>query len=58
MVAEARATRSLSAPDGTAVPSAALQQAWLTAITDLFGLVVPTADALGASAATIATHEC
>ncbi|MER5392513.1 isochorismatase family protein [Saccharopolyspora sp. NPDC002686] len=48
VVADATATRSLSAPDGTAVPSAALQQAALTTITDLFGVVVHTADALGA----------
>ncbi|MDA3630876.1 cysteine hydrolase family protein [Saccharopolyspora sp. WRP15-2] len=48
VVADATATRSLSAPDGTGVPSAALQQAALTTITDLFGVVVPTADALGA----------
>ncbi|MEV7612558.1 isochorismatase family protein [Streptomyces sp. NPDC089799] len=46
VVADATATRSLAAPDGSAVPAAALQTAALTAITDVFGLVVPTADSL------------
>ncbi|MDA3644787.1 isochorismatase family protein [Saccharopolyspora indica] len=46
VVAEATATRSLPAPDGTALPSAALHEAALTTITDLFGLVVPEVDAL------------
>ncbi|MEU9099862.1 cysteine hydrolase family protein [Streptomyces sp. NPDC048361] len=48
VVAEATATRSLAAPDGTVLPAAALQQAALTMITDLFGTVVPTVDALPA----------
>lgn len=43
VVAEATATRPLTAPDGTLVPAATLQAAALTAITDLFGTVVPTA---------------
>ncbi|EFL17796.1 conserved hypothetical protein [Streptomyces sp. C] len=41
VVAGATATRSLAAPDGTALPAAALQAAALTTITDLFGVVVP-----------------
>lgn len=48
VVAEATATRSLTAPDGTVLPAAALQTAALTAITDLFGTVVPTVDAIPA----------
>ncbi|MEV5239548.1 isochorismatase family protein [Streptomyces cinnamoneus] len=48
VVAEATATRTLSAPDGTPLPAAALQVAALTTITDLFGTVVPTVDALPA----------
>ncbi|GAA2814111.1 hypothetical protein [Saccharopolyspora taberi] len=47
VVAEATATRPLTAPDGGEVPATALQSAALTTITDLFGLVVPTADDLG-----------
>lgn len=47
-VAEATATRSLTAPDGTVLPAAALQTAALTTITDLFGTVVPTVDAIPA----------
>ncbi|KIF06968.1 isochorismatase [Streptomyces sp. RSD-27] len=43
VVAEATATRALTAPDGTVQPAAALQAAALTTITDLFGVVVPTA---------------
>ncbi|MEU1816964.1 isochorismatase family protein [Streptomyces roseifaciens] len=48
VVAEATATRALTAPDGAVLPAAALQTAALTAITDLFGIVVPTVDALPA----------
>lgn len=48
VVAETTATRALTAPDGTVLPAAALQAAALTAITDLFGVVVPTVDALPA----------
>ena len=46
VVAEATATRSLPAPDGTALPAATLQAAALTTIGDLFGVVAPTVDAL------------
>lgn len=46
VVAEATATRALTAPDGTVLPAATLQAAALTTITDLFGTVVPTVDAL------------
>lgn len=46
VVAEATATRSLTAPDGTEVTAAALHLAALTTIQDLFGVVVPTVDAL------------
>ncbi|WP_374224510.1 isochorismatase family protein [Streptomyces sp. ISL-94] len=46
VVADTTATRALAAPDGTVLPAAALQAAALTTVTDLFGLVVPTADAL------------
>ncbi|WP_371677347.1 isochorismatase family protein [Streptomyces sp. NBC_01276] len=42
VVAEATATRSLAAPDGTVLPAAALQAAALTTIADVFGVVVPT----------------
>lgn len=48
VVAEATATRALTAPDGTVLPAAALQSAALTTITDLFGTVVPTVEALPA----------
>lgn len=48
VVAEATATRSLTAPDGTVLPAAALQTAALTTITDLFGTVVPTVDGIPA----------
>ncbi|MEU0934946.1 isochorismatase family protein [Embleya sp. NPDC005971] len=48
VVAEATATRALAAPDGTVLPAAGLQAAALTTITDLFGVVVPTVDALPA----------
>ncbi|NUP49362.1 MAG: isochorismatase family protein [Catenulispora sp.] len=46
VVAEASATRALAAPDGTVLPAAALHNAALTTIGDLFGVVVPTVDAL------------
>ncbi|WP_327279956.1 MULTISPECIES: isochorismatase family protein [unclassified Streptomyces] len=46
VVAEATATRALTAPDGTPVPAAALQSASLTTIVDLFGTVAPTVEAL------------
>ncbi|MEU3737788.1 MULTISPECIES: cysteine hydrolase family protein [unclassified Streptomyces] len=48
VVAEATATRALAAPDGTVLPAAALQTAALTTITDLFGTVVATVDAIPA----------
>ncbi|WP_406412259.1 isochorismatase family protein [Streptomyces halstedii] len=48
VVAEATATRSLTAPDGTVLSAAALQAAALTGITDLFGTVAPTVEALPA----------
>ncbi|MEV6686396.1 isochorismatase family protein [Streptomyces sp. NPDC051130] len=41
VVAEATATRALTAPDGTVLPAAALQTAALTTIADLFGVVAP-----------------
>ncbi|MFJ6408652.1 isochorismatase family protein [Streptomyces hydrogenans] len=43
VVAEATATRSLTAPDGTVVPAAELKRAALTGLTDVFAVVVPTA---------------
>ncbi|AVH23804.1 cysteine hydrolase family protein [Nocardia cyriacigeorgica] len=46
VIAEASATRALTGPDGTVVPAATLHTAALTTVTDLFGLVVPTVDAL------------
>lgn len=48
VIAEATATRSLTSPDGTVLPAAALKTAALTTITDLFGTVVPTVDAIPA----------
>ncbi|MGW5865229.1 isochorismatase family protein [Streptomyces sp. NPDC055239] len=48
VIAEATATRALTTPDGTVLPAAALQTAALTTITDLFGTVVPTVDAIPA----------
>ncbi|MBT2382190.1 isochorismatase family protein [Streptomyces sp. ISL-11] len=48
VVAEATATRSLAAPDGTVVHAAALKAGALTTITDLFGTVTPTVDDLPA----------
>ncbi|KAA2262565.1 isochorismatase family protein [Solihabitans fulvus] len=46
VVAEATATRPLTAPDGTVLPSAALHAAALTTIGDLFGTIAPTVDDL------------
>lgn len=46
VVADATATRSLPGPDGTPQPANALQSAALTTIADLFGVVVPDAEAL------------
>ncbi|MEV6774661.1 isochorismatase family protein [Streptomyces syringium] len=46
VVAEATATRALTAPDGNVLPAATLQSAALTTITDLFGTVAPTVDSL------------
>ncbi|MCJ1676397.1 isochorismatase family protein [Streptomyces sp. APSN-46.1] len=48
VVAETTATRTLTAPDGTVLPATALRTAALTTITDVFGFVVPTVDALPA----------
>lgn len=48
VVADTTATRPLTSPDGTVLPAAALHQAALTTVTDLFGTVVPTADDLRA----------
>ncbi|AYV25779.1 isochorismatase family protein [Streptomyces sp. CJ_13] len=48
VVAEATATRPLTAPDGTVVTAAALQTAALTTIGDLFGPIAPTVGDLGA----------
>ncbi|MEV7374781.1 isochorismatase family protein [Streptomyces sp. NPDC090301] len=46
VVAEATATRSLAAPDGTVTAAEALQAASLTTVTDLFGTVARTVDEL------------
>lgn len=46
VVADATATRPLTAPDGTVLPAATLQAAALTTIGDLFATVAPTADDL------------
>ncbi|MEF9885877.1 isochorismatase family protein [Streptomyces sp. P9-A4] len=46
VVAEATATRTLEAPDGTVVTSDALQAAGLTTVADLFGMVARTVDEL------------
>ncbi|MGW4468796.1 cysteine hydrolase family protein [Nonomuraea sp. NPDC004354] len=46
VVADACATRPLSGPGGAPLSAAALHAAALTTIGDLFGVVVPTADAL------------
>ncbi|MFJ5234424.1 isochorismatase family protein [Kitasatospora sp. NPDC088391] len=43
VVAEGCATRALPGPDGTTVPAAALHEAALTTVGDLFGTVVRTA---------------
>ncbi|GAA0488585.1 isochorismatase family protein [Streptomyces sp. NPDC046215] len=48
VVAEATATRSLTAPDGTVLPASTLKTAALTTVTDLFGVVAPTVDAIPA----------
>ncbi|WP_069885874.1 isochorismatase family protein [Streptomyces luteocolor] len=48
VVAEATATRALTAPDGAVVSADTLQAAALTTITDRFGPVVATVDALPA----------
>ncbi|MFI5669557.1 isochorismatase family protein [Streptomyces sp. NPDC051704] len=48
VVAEATATRTLTAPDGTLIPAAALQAASLTTLADLFAPVAPTVDSLPA----------
>ncbi|GAA4840196.1 isochorismatase family protein [Kitasatospora terrestris] len=46
VVADATATRPLTAPDGSTVSAAALQAAALTTVADLFGVVVPGVDTL------------
>jgi nicotinamidase-related amidase len=46
VVADACATRPLTAPDGSVVPAAVLHTAALTTIGDLFGVVAPTTAAL------------
>ncbi|MFE5947850.1 isochorismatase family protein [Streptomyces sp. NPDC056480] len=46
VVAEATATRSLAAPDGTVTAAEALRTASLTTVTDLFGTVARTVDEL------------
>ncbi|MFI9553058.1 cysteine hydrolase family protein [Nonomuraea endophytica] len=46
IVADACATRPLTGPDNTVVPATTLHTAALTTIGDLFGVVVPNADAL------------
>ncbi|MFH8369580.1 isochorismatase family protein [Streptomyces sp. NPDC018031] len=48
VVAEATATRSLNAPDGTVLPATTLHTAALTTIGDLFGTVIPTVEDLTA----------
>nr|WSW63382.1 isochorismatase family protein [Streptomyces sp. NBC_00998] len=48
VVAEATATRTLTAPDGTLIPAATLQAASLTTIADLFAPVAPTVGSLPA----------
>ncbi|WTW99533.1 isochorismatase family protein [Streptomycetaceae bacterium NBC_01309] len=42
VVAEATATRSLPAPDGSVVPAATLRTSALTTIGDIFGIIAPT----------------
>lgn len=46
VVADATATRSLAGPDGAPQPAEILQAAALTTIGDLFGVVVPSVEAL------------
>ncbi|WP_019357387.1 isochorismatase family protein [Streptomyces sp. AA1529] len=46
VVAEATATRPLTAPDGSTLPAAVLQTASLTTVADLFGTVAPTVEHL------------
>lgn len=46
VVAEATATRALTAPDGGVLAAATLQSAALTTVCDLFGTVAPTVDGL------------
>ncbi|KOG33928.1 MULTISPECIES: isochorismatase family protein [Streptomyces] len=48
VVAEATATRPLTAPDGTVLASDALQTAALTTVSDLFGTVARTVDEVAA----------
>ncbi|MFI7110082.1 cysteine hydrolase family protein [Nonomuraea sp. NPDC050227] len=48
VVADACATRALAGPGGAPLPADVLHEAALTTIGDLFGLVVPTTDALPA----------
>ncbi|MFD3534615.1 isochorismatase family protein [Streptomyces sp. NPDC058664] len=50
VVAEATATRSLAAPDGTVLPSDVLRAASLTTVADLFGTVARTVDELVSTA--------
>ncbi|AGC48160.1 isochorismatase [Myxococcus stipitatus DSM 14675] len=46
IVAEATATRSLAAPDGSVVSAATLKTSALTTISDLFGVVTPSVNDL------------
>ena len=46
VVADTTATRSLASPDGSVVSAAALKSSSLTTISDMFGVVVASADAL------------
>ncbi|HEY3605912.1 MAG TPA: cysteine hydrolase family protein [Pseudonocardiaceae bacterium] len=46
VVAAATATRALPGPDGLPIPASVLHAASLAAISDLFGVVVPTADVI------------
>ncbi|MFI1184452.1 isochorismatase family protein [Streptomyces sp. NPDC020799] len=48
VVAEATATRTLTAPDGSTFPAATLQTSALTTISDLFGTIAPTVNCLTA----------
>jgi nicotinamidase-related amidase len=50
VVAAATATRDLPGPDGQTVPAAALQQASLAALADLFAVVAPDTASLTAAA--------